>query len=353
MSETILITGGAGFIGSALVRRLVGEAVWRVVNVDALTYAGNPDSIREVAESSAYTFHHLDIVDRSRLRQVVATHRPTAVVHLAAESHVDRSIDAPRRFVQANILGTLSLLEVCTEYWRNLAQGAKARFRLLHVSTDEVFGSLGGGREANETHPYAPNSPYAATKAAADHLVRAWYRTYGLPALTTTCGNNFGPFQFPEKLIPHVILRALHREPIPVYGDGRHTRDWIFVEDHVDALRTVLDRGRIGAVYNIGARCRLENLSVVRAVCDFLDELRPLTDGTSYAALIENVEDRPGHDRRYATDPSRIESELGWKPGKSFGTALRATVRWYLDNEWWWRRVLDGTYRLERLGLEA
>ena len=353
MSETILVTGGAGFIGSALVRRLVSEGVWRVVNVDALTYAGNPDSLREVSESPAYFFEHLDIVDRSRLGDIIATYRPAAVVHLAAESHVDRSIDAPRQFVQINIVGTLALLEVCTEYWQNLDRDANARFRLLHVSTDEVFGSLGEGCEADETRPYAPNSPYAATKAAADHLVRAWHRTYGLPAVTTISCNNFGPFQFPEKLIPHVILRALRGEPIPVYGDGRQTRDWLFVEDHVDALRTVLDRGRVGEVYNIGARCRRENLTVVRAVCDILDELRPLRDGASYAAQIQSVEDRPGHDRRYAVDPSKIERELGWKPRKSFDTALRETIEWYLDNEWWWRRVLDGTYRLERLGLKA
>ncbi len=353
MFKRVLVTGGAGFIGSAVVRKLVGVGTPCVVNVDALTYAGNLDSLLTVEQSPSYHFVHLDIADGDALGDVFANYRPEAVMHLAAESHVDRSIDTPAQFVRTNVDGTRMLLEVSTRYWRDLGSAEGSRFRFLHVSTDEVYGSVGAGVEADERARYAPNSPYAATKAAADHLVRAWHHTYGLPVVTTNCSNNFGPFQFPEKLIPHVILQALSGKPIPLYGDGKHIRDWIFVDDHVDALRAVLERGRIGEVYNIGARCRRDNLTVIRGLCVLLDELRPREGRGSYVQLIRQVDDRPGHDRRYAIDSTRIETELGWKAVEPFERGLRKTVEWYLVNQWWWDRVLNGSYRLERIGLEV
>lgn len=351
MEDTILVTGGAGFIGSAVVRHLVRDAASRVVNVDALTYAGDLATVAEAAGSPLYAFEHVDIRDAREVRRVFRTHRPRAVLHLAAESHVDRSIDGPARFIETNVLGTFNLLEAAREHVRALAPADRDRFRFLHVSTDEVYGSLGEAGLFDERTCYAPSSPYAASKAAADHLVRAWHRTYGLPTLLTHSTNNYGPYQFPEKFIPHVTLCALEGRPLPVYGDGGNVRDWLHVEDHVRALLLVLERGEPGEAYGIGARAERRNVDVVHAVCDVLDELRPRADGASHRAQVAFVPDRPGHDRRYAMDPSRIERELGWTRDWSFEAGLRATITWYLENEPWWRRIRNGAYRGERLGV--
>jgi dTDP-glucose 4,6-dehydratase len=351
----ILVTGGAGFIGSALVRHLVNKRGMTVVNLDKLTYAGNLESLSEVALSTHYLFLWADICDQGALEGIFDKHRPDAVIHLAAESHVDRSIDGPDAFLQTNLIGTGSLLQAATKYWRRLDRPAGSTFRFLHVSTDEVYGTLGDTDPPfSEDSPYDPSSPYAATKAGSDHLVRAWGRTYGLPILVTNCSNNYGPYQFPEKLIPHMILNALAGKPLPVYGDGRQVRDWLYVEDHVRALWAVLTDGKVGETYNIGGRSEQRNIDVVCAICDVLESLRTALGPSAYAGrfdeLITFVTDRPGHDRRYAIDATKIQGELGWEPSETFASGLEKTVLWYVNNRQWWQRVLDGSYRLERIG---
>ncbi len=349
--KTILITGGAGFIGSSTVRVFLGASDARIVNVDKLTYAGNPESLADIENSPRYTFEQVDICDGDALRTLFERHDPDAVVHLAAESHVDRSIDGPTEFLHTNVMGTGELLRTALDHWRGLDETRRQAFRFLHVSTDEVYGDLGPeGTPFTETTRYAPSSPYAATKAASDHLVRAWHRTYGLPILITNCSNNYGPCQFPEKLIPHMILNALSGKPLPVYGDGQQVRDWLYVEDHANALWTVLTSGRVGETYNIGGHNEVRNLDVVREICRLLDARLGNDAGSSVSALIRFVTDRPGHDTRYAIDAGRIQRELGWQPAETFATGLEKTVNWYLDNRIWWQRVLDGSYRLERIG---
>lgn len=356
MTHTLLVTGGAGFIGSAVVREVLLSSAWRVVNVDKLTYSGNPASLADVADNPRYNFIHADIADAAAMRAAFEIFEPDAVMHLAAESHVDRSIDSPAAFLETNVRGTFVLLEEARRYWKNLtaSDSPKARdFRFHHISTDEVFGDLRGGQGSfTEETPYAPSSPYSASKAASDHLVRAWQRTYGLPTLVTNCSNNYGPRQFPEKLIPLTILNALAGRELPVYGDGGQIRDWLHVEDHVRALLLVLARGRVGETYAVGGHCEKRNIDVVRAICELLEEMAPQKPAgvSRYADLIRFVRDRPGHDGHYAIDASKIAKELDWRPRESFATGLRKTVRWYLDNEAWWRAVLDGSYRCERLG---
>ena len=352
----ILVTGGAGFIGSAVVRHLLQNTPHQVVNLDKLTYAGNLQSLPGASEHPAYRFEQVDICDAEGVARVLAEHRPDAVMHLAAESHVDRSIDGPAAFIQTNIVGTYTLLEACRQYWLGLCEEARSRFRFHHISTDEVYGDLEGTTELfTEQTPYSPSSPYSASKASSDHLVRAWQRTYGLPVLITNCSNNYGPYHFPEKLIPHMILNALAGKPLPVYGDGAQIRDWLYVEDHARALVEVLTRGQPGATYNIGGHNEKRNLQVVETLCTLLDELvteKPA--GIShFAELITFVQDRPGHDRRYAIDAGKIERELGWRPEETFESGLRKTVQWYLDNRSWWQNVLSGTYQLNRLGEQA
>ena len=345
MNSMILVTGGAGFIGSEVIRQTLIDSVSLVINVDVLTYAGNIESLCELTHSPNYIFEHVDITDYPAMKRVFRAHRPAAVMHLAAESHVDRSINGPEVFIDTNVNGTYNLLEVAREYWSELEGSTRQRFRFHHVSTDEVFGDLGPDDSPfTEETPYAPSSPYAASKAASDHLVRAWHRTYGFPVVITNCSNNYGPYQFPEKLIPLMILNALEGEPLPVYGKGENIRDWLFVEDHARALRLVLERGEIGRTYNIGGRCERTNLEVVQSICAILDEIKPDPEG-SYERLISFVADRPGHDRRYAIDDTRISRELGWKPQESFETGLRKTVQWYLDNPEWVERVRSGAYR--------
>ncbi len=351
--KTILVTGGAGFIGSAVVRHLIGRTEHRVVNVDCLTYAGNPDSLAEAADSPRYAFERVDIRHGPALRRAFETHRPGAVLHLAAESHVDRSLDGPREFLHTNVLGTFTLLTESRRHFEGLDAEERERFRFVHVSTDEVYGSLGPTGLFTEASPYAPSSPYAASKASADHLARVWHHVYRLPVIVTNCSNNYGPYQFPEKLIPHMVLRAVERRRLPVYGDGRNVRDWLYVDDHVEALLAALGRGRPGETYNIGGGCERQNIQLVRAICALLDEIRPRGDGRSYAQQIAFVADRRAHDRRYAIDAGKIERELGWRPRESFETGLEKTVRWYLENEWWWRRIRERGYRGERLGLLA
>ncbi len=353
--KTLLVTGGAGFIGGNFVLELLApdgalRASWKVVNLDALTYAGNPDTLASLADDPAHTFVHGDIGDAACVSALLSAHQPDAIVNFAAESHVDRSIDGPAAFVQTNVVGTLNLLECTLAWWRTLDAARKDTFRFLHVSTDEVYGSLGAtGRFVEET-PYQPNSPYSASKAASDHLVRAFHHTYGLPVLTTNCSNNYGPYQFPEKLIPLIIQKALVGEALPVYGDGCNVRDWLYVRDHCEAIARVLADGRPGEVYNVGGDAERENIHVVRTICALLDERRPLADGRAREQLITYVSDRPGHDRRYAIDASKIRHELGWRPSESFESGIERTVDWYLDNQAWVQRVLDGSYRLERIG---
>ena len=349
---TWLVTGGAGFIGGNFVLEAVARGV-RVVNLDALTYAGNLDTLASLQGNPDHIFVHGDIGDRALVSRLLAEHRPDAVLNFAAESHVDRSIDGPAAFVQTNVVGTLALLEAVRDYWKGLEDEAKAAFRFLHVSTDEVYGTLGATGKFTETTPYAPNSPYSASKAASDHLVRAFHHTYGLPTLTTNCSNNYGPYHFPEKLIPLVIQRALAGESLPVYGDGKQVRDWLYVADHCEAIRTVLAKGRVGETYNVGGNAERENIEVVRTICRLLDQRRPRPDGQPHEVLITHVTDRPGHDRRYAIDASKLKNELGWEPKYSFEQGIAATVDWYLAHQDWVRRVLDGSYRLERIGTAA
>jgi dTDP-glucose 4,6-dehydratase len=344
----ILVTGGAGFIGSAVVRRAVRDG-HHVVNLDALTYAANLDNVAEAAATNRYAFEHADIRDRAALDRIFAEHRPDAVMHLAAESHVDRSIDGPGDFIQTNIVGTYQMLEAARGYWSGLRGMAKEAFRFHHISTDEVFGTLGPTGKFTEETSYAPNSPYSASKAGSDHLVRAWGETYGLPVLLTNCSNNYGPFHFPEKLIPVVILNALAGKPIPVYGSGENVRDWLFVEDHAEALLTVVERGRIGETYNIGGNAEARNIDIVNGICALLDEFRP--EGAPHAGLIRFVSDRPGHDFRYAIDAAKIRRDLGWQPSVTLDEGLRRTVRWYLDNAAWWQAIQARGHKVERLGL--
>ena len=349
----ILITDGAGFIGSAVIRYVIENTDHAVINIDKLTYAGNLESLVDVAGHSRYHFEQVDICDRGEVQRVFKTHRPEAVMHLAAESHVDRSIEGPAEFIQTNIVGTYNLLEASRACWSEAAD--KSDFRFHHISTDEVYGSLGESGLFTETTAYDPSSPYSASKASSDHLARAWHRTYGLPVVITNCSNNYGPYQFPEKLIPLVILNALEGKPLPVYGKGNQVRDWLYVEDHARALYTVLTNGHIGETYNIGGNNEKTNLDVVRALCAVLDELVPEHPGETkrYEDLITHVDDRPGHDLRYAIDADKIQHELGWTPVETFESGIRKTVQWYLANRDWWQHVLDGSYQRERLGLIA
>ncbi|MFZ0870712.1 MAG: dTDP-glucose 4,6-dehydratase [Rhodanobacter sp.] len=347
--KTLFVTGGAGFIGANFVLQAVADGL-HIVNLDKLTYAGNPDTLASLAGNQRHVFVHGDIGDRELVGQLLREHRPDGIVNFAAESHVDRSIDGPAEFIQTNVVGTLSLLECARDYWRSLEGAARDTFRFLHVSTDEVYGSLGAEGKFTEQTAYAPNSPYSASKAASDHLVRAFQHTYGLPTLTTNCSNNYGPYQFPEKLIPLVIQKALAGEPLPVYGDGRNIRDWLFVGDHCSAIRRVLEAGRIGETYNVGGNAERENIAVVKTICALLDTHQPLADRRERESLITYVKDRPGHDRRYAIDSSKLQNELGWAPLQTFETGIAQTVNWYLTHQPWVQRVLDGSYRMERLG---
>ena len=351
--NTVLVTGGAGFIGSALVRMLVRGGDYRVVTLDSLTYAGNLESLDDALEAPNHRFVKGDIRDGALLRALFAEERPSGVIHLAAESHVDRSIDAPADFVQTNVVGTFTLLHESLRHWRALSGGAAAAFRFVHVSTDEVFGSLGPTGAFTESTPYAPRSPYAASKAAGDHLARAWFHTYGLPTVTTNCSNNYGPYQFPEKLVPLAIQRALHGQTVPVYGRGENVRDWLYVDDHARALIAALERGVPGETYNVGCHGERRNIDVVQAICALLDELSPHPTIGDRRSLIAFVADRPGHDLRYAIDMGKIERELGWRAAETVDSGLRKTVRWYLDHQAWCERVQAGTYRGERLGLGA
>ncbi|MBK6416812.1 dTDP-glucose 4,6-dehydratase [Thermomonas sp.] len=346
---TWLVTGGAGFIGGNFVLEAVARGV-KVVNLDALTYAGNRDTLASLDGDPNHVFVHGDIGDRDLVAKLLAEHRPDAVLNFAAESHVDRSIDGPAAFIQTNVVGTLALLEAVRDHWKSLQGEAKDSFRFLHVSTDEVYGSLGETGKFTEETPYAPNSPYSASKAASDHLVRAFHHTYGLPVLTTNCSNNYGPYHFPEKLVPLIIAKALAGEALPVYGDGKQVRDWLFVADHCEAIRTVLAKGRVGETYNVGGNAEKQNLEVVQAICALLDARRPRADGISRASQITFVADRPGHDRRYAIDASKLRDELGWVPKYDFERGIAETIDWYLNHQDWVQRVLDGSYRLERIG---
>ena len=358
----ILVTGGAGFIGSAVVRYLLSSTQYSVVNLDKLTYAGNLESIPESLQNDKYFFEQVDICDATELDKVFLFHKPDVVMHLAAESHVDRSIDGPGDFIQTNVVGTYTLLEASRKYWMSLVGDKKATFRFHHISTDEVYGDLPHPDEVEgelplftETTPYAPSSPYSASKASSDHLVRAWLRTYGLPTIVTNCSNNYGPYHFPEKLIPHVILNALSGKALPVYGDGSQIRDWLYVEDHARALVKVATAGKVGETYNIGGHNEKRNIEVVKTVCALLEELVPTKPQgvNAYQDLITYVKDRPGHDVRYAIDASKIAHDLGWKPEETFETGMRKTVQWYLDNQDWWQRVLSGDYQLHRIGENA
>lgn len=349
---TVIVTGGAGFIGSAVIRHLIEQSDHTIVNLDKLTYAGNLESLKEVDYSPQYNFEQVDICDPLGVQRILKEHQPDIIMHLAAESHVDRSIDGPADFIRTNIVGTYTLLEAARNYWKDLPEGTPFCFH--HISTDEVYGDLeDSGDLFTEDTPYAPSSPYSASKASADHLVRAWHRTYGLPVVITNCSNNYGPYQFPEKLIPLTILNAFEGKPLPIYGRGDQIRDWLYVEDHARALTLAATEGEIGATYNIGGNAEVQNIEVVRRICEILEELAPdKPEGVDqYQDLITFVQDRPGHDRRYAIDASKIETDLGWIPRESFETGLRKTVRWYLENPDWCERVQDGSYRRERLGV--
>ncbi|RXH06470.1 dTDP-glucose 4,6-dehydratase [Bradyrhizobium guangzhouense] len=347
---TIFVTGGAGFIGSAVVRHLLRDTHARVVNIDKLTYAANLDSLPGAVGNPHYAFEQQCICDGAGLRRLFEKYQPDAVMNLAAESHVDRSIDGPGEFIHTNIVGTFTMLQEALRHWRGLSGEKRERFRFLHISTDEVFGTLGDEGLFTETSPYAPNSPYSASKASSDHLVRAWRETYELPALVTNCSNNYGPYHFPEKLIPHMIIKGLAGEKLPVYGDGQNIRDWLFVEDHAKALSLVLERGQPGQTYNVGGRNERTNLHVVETICDLLDDLAPSADGP-HRRLISFVTDRPGHDRRYAIDASKLERELGWQAAENFETGIEKTVRWYIDQKPWWQAIMERGYQTKRVGL--
>lgn len=349
ISKKILVTGGAGFIGSNFVLMAIAGG-HTVINLDALTYAGNRESLKSIEGNPRHHFFYADIADKMIVVDLLNRYQPDAIVNFAAESHVDRSIDGPAAFIQTNVVGTLNLLECSRDYWRSLDGEAKNDFRFLHVSTDEVYGSLGETGAFTEQTPFAPNSPYSASKAASDHLVRAFHHTYGLPTVTTNCSNNYGPHQFPEKLIPLVIQKALSGESLPIYGDGKNIRDWLYVSDHCTAIARVLDAGRVGETYNVGGDAERENIAVVKAICSVLDAKRPRGDGKSYSEQMVFVKDRPGHDRRYAIDAGKIKKELGWQPTVSFEEGIERTIQWYLDNQEWVQHVMDGSYRLERIG---
>ena len=349
MTQSWLVTGGAGFIGGNFVLRQVLKNNRKIINLDKLTYAGNLDTLKQLEDNENYTFVQGDIGDNELIAKLIEIHQPDVIVNFAAESHVDRSIDAPDDFITTNIVGTFNLLKQALNYYKSMPESKQNTFRFLHVSTDEVYGSLGDTGLFTETTPYSPNSPYSASKASSDHLVRAYHHTYGLPVLTTNCSNNYGPYQFPEKLIPLIITKALNFEPLPVYGDGKNIRDWLYVEDHCSAIETVITGGQVGEVYNVGGNEEKQNIQVVHALCDILDELRP-TEGKCRRDLITYVKDRPGHDQRYAIDSSKLQDNLGWNPTESFESGLRKTVQWYLDNKIWSDRVLDGSYTGQRLG---
>lgn len=373
LNKKILVTGGAGFIGSAVIRHLINDTAHSVVNIDKLTYAGNLESLASVGDNPCYAFEQVDICDAAELKRVFAQHQPDIVMHLAAESHVDRSIDGPGEFIQTNIVGTFTLLEQSLAYWNQLNGDKKSSFRFHHISTDEVYGDLPHPDEVNnskfntqnstlplfrEDTAYAPSSPYSASKAGSDHLVRAWQRTYGLPTLVTNCSNNYGPYHFPEKLVPLIILNALEGKPLPVYGKGNQIRDWLYVEDHARALVLVATQGKVGETYNIGGHNEKQNIEVVTTICDILDELAPMHErghslNTKHSTLITHVPDRPGHDMRYAIDASKIEHQLGWTPQETFESGIRKTVQWYLDNQEWCKHVQDGSYQRERLGSKS
>lgn len=350
----ILVTGGAGFIGSAVIRHIIQNTNNQVLNIDKLTYAGNLESLKEIDQHPNYQFEQIDICDTEQIAAAIEAFRPNAIMHLAAESHVDRSIDGPAAFIQTNIVGTYTLLEVARKYWMSLDAESQQNFRFHHISTDEVYGDLEGTTDLfTETTSYAPSSPYSASKASSDHLVRAWHRTYGLPVIVTNCSNNYGPYHFPEKLIPLVILNALDAKPLPVYGNGQQIRDWLFVEDHARALYKVVTEGVVGETYNIGGHNEKQNIEVVKTICKILDELKPQASGQAYESLITFVKDRPGHDLRYAIDATKIQEELGWTPTETFETGIRKTVQWYLNNLDWCHRVQDGSYQRERLGVNS
>lgn len=350
----ILVTGGAGFIGSAVIRHIIQNTNNQVFNIDKLTYAGNLESLKEIDQHPNYQFKQIDICDTEQITAAIDVFQPNAIMHLAAESHVDRSIDGPAAFIQTNIVGTYTLLEAARKYWMGLDAEAQQNFRFHHISTDEVYGDLEGTTDLfKETTSYAPSSPYSASKASSDHLVRAWHRTYGLPVIVTNCSNNYGPYHFPEKLIPLVILNALDAKPLPVYGNGQQIRDWLFVEDHARALYKVVTEGVVGETYNIGGHNEKQNIDVVKTICKILDELKPQVNGQTYESLITFVKDRPGHDLRYAIDATKIQNELGWTPTETFETGIHKTVQWYLNNLDWCHRVQDGSYQRERLGVNS
>ena len=352
-NKNILVTGGAGFIGSAVIRYLINETNSNVLNIDKLTYAGNLESLASVNDNPRYHFLHADICDKVAMTKAFDDFEPDIVMHLAAESHVDRSIDGPMDFIQTNIIGTYNLLEVARNYWQNLTEDKKSSFKFHHISTDEVYGDLEGTEDLfTETTSYSPSSPYSASKASSDHLVRAWHRTYGLPMVITNCSNNYGPYHFPEKLIPLVLLNALDGKPLPVYGDGKQIRDWLYVEDHARALYLVATTAKVGETYNIGGHNEKQNIEVVKTICTILDNIKPRTDGQSYTQQITFVKDRPGHDLRYAIDASKINKELGWQPQETFESGIQKTVEWYLNNLEWCRHVQDGSYQRERFGVK-
>jgi dTDP-glucose 4,6-dehydratase len=353
MRKRIIVTGGAGFIGSALVRHLMSNTDHIVLNIDALTYAGNLSSLASVAESDRYQFQQIDICDSPAILECIRAFQPDVITHLAAESHVDRSIDGPGAFIQTNLVGTFSMLNGALEYWRGLSAEKQRDFRFHHISTDEVFGALGDDGFFTEETPYDPRSPYSASKAGSDHLVQAWYHTYGLPIIITNCSNNYGPFHFPEKLIPLVIIKCLAGEPLPVYGTGSNVRDWLYVDDHVRALQTVFEQGVVGNSYMVGGNSERTNLEVVHVICDTLDRIRPRADGLSYREQIKFVADRPGHDFRYAIDATKLQTELGWKPLETFESGMDKTITWYLENRAWWEAIRSGEYQGERLGLKT
>ena len=346
----IFVTGGAGFIGSAVIRRLIATRNWDVVNIDKLTYAGNLESLQSIEKNPRYHFEKVDICDRQSIKNLFDKHKPDGVMHLAAESHVDRSIDGPGEFIHTNIVGTYSLLEAARSHWISLSEEQKKKFRFHHISTDEVYGSLGDTGLFTEETSYKPNSPYSASKAASDHLVRAWHETFKLPVVTTNCSNNYGPYHFPEKLIPLMILNAIEGKNLPIYGKGDNVRDWLYVDDHAEALLTVFEKGRLGETYNVGGYNEKQNIEVVKTICSLLDQMHPRKDGKSYSSQMSFVQDRPGHDKRYAIDARKITRELGWKPLETFESGIKKTVAWYLENQSWCNRVQDGSYRRERLG---